>query len=70
MQPGRFSGAGVKGGIILDKIFYLYPADKQEYLRLLTKVGPELDNAGISFHICQPGEDIAGSILRTEEVSK
>ncbi len=50
----------------MEQIYYLCPADQSGYLHLLTDVGPKLDDAGISFHICRPGEDAAGAILQKE----
>ena len=52
----------------MEKIYILCPSDSEEYLHMLEKVGPRLDNAGISFHICRPGEDIPAYILQKKEV--
>ena len=52
----------------MEKIYILCPSDSEEYLHMLEKVGPRLDDAGISFHICRPAEDIAGQILQDKEV--
>ena len=52
----------------MEKIYILCPADQTGYLHMLEKVGPRLDDAGISFHICRPVEDIAGQILQDKEV--
>ena len=53
----------------MEKLFILCPADQSAYLHMLEKVGPALDDAGISFHICRPGEDIPGEILHGKEVN-
>ena len=53
----------------MEKIYILCPADQAGYLHMLEKVGPRLDDAGISFHICRPGEDITDSILSGKEVT-
>ena len=52
----------------MEKIYMLCPAYQAGYLHMLEKVGPRLDDAGISFHICRPAEDIAGQILQDKEV--
>ena len=54
----------------MEKIYILCPSDSEEYLHMLEKVGPRLDDAGISFHICRPGEDIPACILQEKEVTK
>ena len=53
----------------MNTFYILYPSDEAGYLHMLEKVGPALDDAGISFHICRPGEDIPGEILHGEEVN-
>ena len=35
----------------------LRPCSRDEYVYMLTRVGPVLDAAGISFHICRPGAE-------------
>ena len=52
----------------MEKIYIFCPADREGYLHMLEKVGPRLDDAGISFHICRPEEDIFGYILQRKEV--
>lgn len=54
----------------MEKIYILCPADQAGYLDLLNHIGPRLDDAGISFHICRPGEDIPGYIQQNKEVTK
>ncbi len=53
----------------MEKIYVLCPSDQEGYLHLLDHVSPRLDDAGISFHICRPGEDIPGFILQNKEVT-
>ena len=53
----------------MEKIYVFCPSCPEEYQRLLELVSPKLDDAGISFHICRPEEDIAGRILSGEEVN-
>ena len=50
----------------MEHIYYLLPSDPAHYRQMLNEVAPKLDDAGISFHICRPGEDIAGTILQKE----
>ena len=52
----------------METIYIFCPADRAGYLHLLENVSPRLDDAGISFHICRPGEEIPGFILQDEEV--
>jgi len=52
----------------MEKIYIFCPADQAGYLDLLVNIGPKLDDAGISFHICRPGEDIPGYILQDKGV--
>ncbi len=52
----------------MEKIYILCPTDEAGYLHMLEKVGPLLDDAGISFHICRPAEDITVYILQDKEV--
>ena len=52
----------------MEKVYVFCPADREGYLHLLETVSPLLDDAGISFHICRPGEDIPGFILQNKEV--
>ncbi len=47
----------------MEQIFFLCPSSHSEYLHILKTVTPRLDDAGISFHVCRPGEDIAGSVI-------
>lgn len=56
----------------MDQIFFLCPSNHAEYLYILNHVTPRLDDAGISFHVCRPGEDIAGAVIKShkKEVSK
>lgn len=56
----------------MEQIFFLCPANDGEYDHLLRNVSQKLDDAGVSFHICRPGEDIAGTVLEchSKEVSK
>ena len=54
----------------METIYIFCPSDREGYLHLVETVGPRLDNAGISFRICRPGEDIAGHILRNKEVTE
>ncbi len=54
----------------MERVYVLCPSDRAEYLRMLEQVGPQLDDAGVSFHICRPGEDVPEMILRDKEVSK
>ena len=53
----------------MEKIYIFCPSSLEEYRHLLELVGPKLDDAGISFHICRPEKDIAGRILSGEEVN-
>ena len=69
MQPGILFPPGLKGAMKLETLYILYPSDEAGYLHMLEKVGPALDDAGISFHICRPGEDIPGEILHGKEVN-
>ena len=69
MQPGFLFHPGLKGAINLETIYILYPSDDAGYLHMLEKVGPALDDAGISFHICRPEEDIPGAIMNGKEVN-
>lgn len=50
----------------MEKIIYLCPENERQYQYYLQVVGPRLDDAGLSFHICRPGEDITGVILKRE----
>ena len=52
----------------MENIYVFYPADREGYLHLLETVSPRLDAAGISFHICRPGENIPvdGVVLEGE----
>lgn len=56
----------------MEQIFFLCPMDRAEYLHILNHITPRLDDAGISFHVCRPGEDIAGAVINchSKEVSK
>lgn len=54
----------------MEKTYILCPSDREGYLHMLREIGPRLDDAGISFHICRPGEDIAGFILKDKEVNR
>lgn len=54
----------------MEKIYILCPADEAGYQHMLREVSPRLDDAGISFHICRPGENYAGLILKGKEVTK
>ena len=54
----------------METIYVLCPSDRVGYLHMLEQVGPLLDDAGVSFHICRPGEDIPGLILQGKEVSE
>ncbi len=47
----------------MEQIFFLCPATREEYLYILHHVTQRLDDAGISFHVCRPGENIAGAII-------
>ena len=53
----------------MNQFYILCPSTPAEYRHMLEKVGPVLDDAGISFHICRPGEDITDSILSGKEVT-
>ena len=53
----------------MNKFYILCPSTAAEYRHMLEKVSPALDDAGISFHICRPGEDIADFILQDKEVT-
>ena len=52
----------------MEKIYIFCPSSQDAYLHLLNTVSDSLDEAGISFHICRPGEDIACKILQDKEV--
>ena len=54
----------------MNTFYILYPSDEAGYLHMLEKVGPRLDDAGISFHIYRPAEDIIGHILQDKEVTE
>ena len=47
----------------MEQIFFLCPTSQAEYLYFLRHVSQNLDDAGISFHLCRPGEDIAGTVI-------
>lgn len=47
----------------MEQIFFLCPATQAEYLHILQAVTSRLDDAGVSFHVCRPGEDIAGTVI-------
>ena len=52
----------------MEKIYVFCPSDRAGYLDLLENTGQRLDDAGISFHICRPEEDILSLILQDKEV--
>ena len=52
----------------MNNFYILCPSTPAEYRHMLEKIGPMLDDAGISFHICRPAEDITGYILQDKEV--
>ena len=52
----------------MEKFYVFCPSDLEGYLHLLETVSPRLDDAGISFHICRPGENIPGLIPEDKEV--
>ena len=56
----------------MEQIFFLCPANQAEYNHILRHITPQLDDAGISFHVCRPDEDIAGAVIQchSKEVSK
>lgn len=56
----------------MEQIFFLCPANHADYLHILNHITPQLDDAGISFHVCRPGEDIVGTVIscHEKEVSK
>ena len=49
--------------------YILCPSSPEDYQDMLENLGPRLDDAGVSFHICRPGEDITDSILSCKEVT-
>jgi len=50
----------------MEHIYCLIPESPEQYAYFLREVGPRLDDAGLSFHIFRPGENIAGTILKKE----
>lgn len=51
----------------MEQIFFLCPASQAEYVHILQEVTQTLDDAGVSFHVCRPGEDIAGAVIECHE---
>ena len=54
----------VKGVKHMETIWVLCPADQAQYLYFLNEVSPKLDDAGISFSLMRPSEDICQLILK------
>jgi len=52
----------------MEKIYFFCPSDQAAYLHLLDTVSASLDDAGVSFHICRPEEDIPTLICKDREV--
>ena len=50
----------------MNKIWTLYPADREAYLTCLTEIAPHLDRAGVEFHIASVGETIAKAIIEAD----
>ena len=48
----------------METIWVLCPADQAQYLYFLNEVSPKLDDAGISFSLMRPSEDICQLILK------
>ena len=69
VQPGFLFDHWLKGAILIHTFYILCPSTMEEYLHLLNNIGPVLDDTGVSFHICRPGEDLAGLILQDKEVN-
>ena len=54
----------VKGVDTMEKIWVLCPTDQAQYLYFITEVAPQLDDAGISFSVAKPTENIGQLILK------
>lgn len=54
----------VKGVKHMETIWVLCPGDQAQYLYFLNEVSPKLDDAGISFSLMRPSEDIGKLILK------
>ena len=50
----------------MERIWCLCPADSEAYVHILTHTAPVLDDAGISFHVAKPGENLLSFILSAE----
>ena len=48
----------------MEKIWVLWPADQKQYLYFLNEVSSKLDDAGISFSLMRPSEDVCQLILK------
>lgn len=49
--------------------YILCPSSPEDYQDMLENLGPRLDDAGVSFHICRPGEDLGAWLIPDKEVS-